>query len=194
MPGLINSGWDLTGFGSMAVTVDVGAAVGGGRFTLDIKDQNRNARKLAYWGASLGVGVGVHGSSDALLTAAERAAQAGFRFVLNIILPMLRMAANSQDLPSRQSRIFLKEGFSTPAPLSWNGDFLNKSLLMITVGAGLGFGLSGTLILFFPSRVTWGQFAPIEAIENARAIAFSGGMQMGQVGADIVGTPCMHVG
>ena len=183
MPGLLNSGWDLVGFGSQAATVDVGFAVGGGRFELDIKDPRGSQRKLAYGGISVGGGLGVH-------------SEGAGRFALNIILPMLRVAVNSLDLPSRQSRLFLLESFTTPPPLTWDGDFMHKSILIYSIGGGMGFGLSGSLILFFPNRgaaVAGTPLAGMTALSSVRAVAFSGGMQMGQLGADVIASPCLQL-
>lgn len=182
--GLRSSGWDLTEFGAIAATVDVGMAIGGGRFSLDIKDQTNTKRKLTYGGVSFGVGAGARLGSDA--------DQAALRFILNIILPLFRGGFNTLNLPARQSQIFLNEGLFSRAvaPLSWNGDFIHKTILLASVGIGLGAGLSGSIIFFFPNRVNLGLISLFDAFSQSRAIAFSSGIQIGQVGADFVLTPC----
>ena len=173
MPGLVSSGWDLTGFGSQAATVDIGVAIGGGRYVLDIKDPQGQQRKLVYGGVTGGGGLGVH---------SEGAGQ----FILNFILPLIRGGVNSLDLPSRQSRIFQPQFFSQPPPLTWDGDFVNKIMAITAIGAGGGLGVSGALLLFFPYGHT------ITSLNHVRGIAFSGGMQVGQVGADLTVTTCMQ--
>lgn len=185
MPGLIRSGWKLSGMGSEAVTIDVGVAVGGGRFTLDIDDQQRGRRKLRYGGFSLGGGVGVHADAEVVTEMVQR--------FVNSFLALFRGGVNSLDLPSAQSEIFLIEFMSRPAPLVWGEDILGKSILMYSIGVGAGLGIGGTLIFFFPHRNAARATVPmLMPINGPRAVAFSAGIQLGQLGLEALWTPALN--
>lgn len=168
-----SSGWDLVGYSAVATTADVGIAIGGGRFQLDIVDPRGNRRELRYVGATVGAGAGVHVQGN-LLT----------QLTMRFILPLFRGAVNSLDLPSTTSRLFSFGTLFGSAPsLTWDGDFRRKHLIIYSIGVGAGLGASGSLIVFYQSLAPGIQ---------ARAIAFTAGMQMGQLGADATGTACFN--
>jgi hypothetical protein len=128
------------------------------------------------------------------------AVSAGAERAFGTLLSLVRGAVNSLSLPSVQSKIYLFERFSRPAPLDWAADFQSKSILIISLAGGGGMGYGGGYVLFFSNPLSVLAVVGI-GISNAaylwtqvRAIGFFTGLQLGQVGVEAMGTVAVQRG